>query len=66
MTLNVAIAGLGLAAWYFLTWLQWFERSGAWQAIELPRRLNGLFLAVVFYVVTLVKMGGALTEKAGS
>jgi len=28
--------------------------------------LSLLFLAVLFYVVTLVKMGSALTEKAGS
>ena len=28
--------------------------------------LSLLFLAVLFYVVTLVKMGGSLTEKAGS
>jgi signal transduction histidine kinase len=44
----VAIAGLGLAAWYFLSWLNWFEGRGTWQDIELPRRLNGLFLAIVF------------------
>jgi len=61
----VAVTGLGLAGWYFATWLEWLDGSGDWTAIEVPRRLNGLFLAVVFGsgVIGVVR-GSRSTETA--
>ncbi len=42
------------------------ERQARQRKRSIAIALSLLFLAVLFYVVTLVKMGGALTEKAGS
>jgi signal transduction histidine kinase len=44
----IAVVGLALAGWYFASWLAWLEGTGNWEAIELPRRLSGMFLAVIF------------------
>jgi signal transduction histidine kinase len=44
----VAMVGLVIASWYFWTWLMWLEQAGSWSAIDLPRRLSSLFLALVF------------------
>jgi signal transduction histidine kinase len=60
----VAAIGLALAGWHFTTWLTWLDRGGAWDAIGLPRRLNGLFLAVVFgWGVIGVVRGSRRTEN---
>ena len=42
------------------------ERQARQRKRSIAIALSLLFLAVLFYIVTLVKMGGALTEKAGS
>ena len=42
------------------------ERQARQRKRSIAIGLSLLFLAVLFYVVTLVKMGSALTEKAGS
>jgi len=40
--------GLALAAWHFGAWLRWFEGSGSWDAIDIPRRAGIIFLALFF------------------
>ena len=42
------------------------ERQARQRKRSIAIALSLLVLAVLFYDVTLVKMGGALTEKAGS
>lgn len=44
----VALLGVILATWHFASWLRWFEGVGDWSDITWPRRLSGLFLAIVF------------------
>jgi signal transduction histidine kinase len=44
----VSMIGLGLAAWQFLVWVRWFGGIGDWEAIDLPRRTAGVFLAAIF------------------
>jgi signal transduction histidine kinase len=44
----VGILGLMVAGWQFLAWSRWFAGMGAWEAIDLPRRAGGIFLALFF------------------
>ena len=45
---GISMIGLGLAAWQFLVWARWFGGIGDWDAIDLPRRTAGVFLAAIF------------------
>lgn len=44
----IAVAGLFVAGWQFWAWTRWFAGDGSWEAIDLPRRAGGIFLALFF------------------
>ncbi|MDX2475249.1 MAG: HAMP domain-containing sensor histidine kinase [Candidatus Krumholzibacteria bacterium] len=45
---TVIVLGLAVAGWQAWSWMRWFEGAGDWEAIDLPRRAGGVFLAVFF------------------
>ena len=44
----IMVLGLALAAWHFGAWIRWLEGNGDWSAIEAPRRMGVIFLALFF------------------
>ena len=45
---TVVIMALAVAGWQCWAWGRWFDDLGSWDAIDLPQRAGGIFLALFF------------------